>query len=246
MSKQLPVNTQTLEHKARQMWNTFDEVKTRQALNPPLQKEAREKFWENYQDLLKKAQRNAELLKSPAHKYQPQKRRPSPALQLTGLFMMAENKLTPFKKALFLHKQMPSIATTLLLVLALIIINVGLHWQLITLVVLVAALTATIRYYSNNTPLENTIIEIQTDKIVRRGSRLTTSLIKLDKLTHMQENKLGLVLKQNGFWNQLYYLFSENNIIKNARVVYIPNAIESYDEIKVFLEEKVAKNKAII
>ena len=246
MSKQLPINTQILEQEARQMWNTFDRIKTQQALNPSKPKETQEKFWENYHDLLKKARRNAELLKSPASRYQPQKRRPSPALQLTGLFMMAEKKLIPFKKTLFLHKQIPSIVTTLLLVLILIVLNVGLHWQLMTLIILIAALTATIRYYTNNTPLENTIIEIQADKIVRRGSRLTTSLIPLDNLTHMRENKLGLVLRQSGFWNHMYYLLSENNTIKNARVVYIPNAIESYDEIKVFLEERVAKNKGLI
>jgi len=246
MSKQVPINTQLLEHEARKMWNTFDRIKVQQALNPSGQKEAQEKFWENYRNLLNKAQRNADLLKSPVSRYQPQKRRPSPALQLTGLFMMAEKKLIPFKKTLFLHKQMPSIITTLLLVLTLIILNVGFHWQLITLICLIAALTTTIRYYTNNTPLENTIIEIQADKIVRRGSRLTTSLIQLDKLTHMRENKLGLVLRQSGFWNHLYYLLSENNTVKNARVVYIPNAIESYDEIKVFLEERVAKNKGLI
>ncbi len=246
MSKQLPINTKTLEHEARQMWNTFNKIKIQQALNPPMQKAAQEKFWEKYHSLLEKAQHNAELLKSPINQYYPQTHRPSPALQLTGLFMMAENKLIPFKKVLFFHKQMPSIFTTLLLVLALTIINVGLHWQLIILITLIASLTATIRYYTNNTPLENTIIEIQTDKIVRRGSRLTTSFIQLDRLTHMQENKLGLVLRQAGFWNHIYYLLSENNAVKNARVVYIPIAIESYEEIKVFLEERVAQNNAVV
>lgn len=246
MSKQVPIAPKTLDHQARQMWNTFEKINIEQVFNPSMQKESREKFWDNYDLLLRKAHRNAELLKSPDSRYQPQKQRPSPALQLTGLFMMTENKLNQFKKALFFHKQIPNIATTILLVLALIIINVGFHWRLIVLVTLIACLTIAIRYITNSTPLENTVIEIQSDKIIRRGSRLTTSLIKLDNLTKIREDKLGLTLRQQGFWNNLYYLLSENNIIKNSRVIYIPNAIESYDEIKVFLEDRVAKNKVTI
>ena len=248
MSKQLPISVQQLETQAKKLWVKLDDAKNSQTTNLQLQKEIKQKFWENYEDLLKTAKRNSLLLKSPAdaiHSH-PFSRRISPPLHLTGVFMMTENKLKSFKKRVFTYKQLPDLSLTAALTFTLISLNSSLNSTLILSFLITSVIIIILRAVFVSTPLENTIIEIEPDKIIRRGTKLTTAFIALDKIQKIHESKLGLTVRQTGFWGNVNYLLSENNFTSNSRVVYIPNAIESYDEIKVFLEEKLAKNRPLI
>lgn len=243
MMQQVPIATQKLENQAQNLWNKFDDINTQTMLTREVREEAQEKFWENYEDLLKQAHRNAKLLKPTIITTPPD--RLSPVLQLTGLFMMTEHKLKRFRKSLFIRKQLPSMLITMFLSLMLVALNLGLTLASMIFVIACSSLIIIIRFLlSSATPLENTIIEIQPDKIIRRGTRLTTAVVQLDKINQLKENNLGLTLRQKSFWNNLYYFFSENNTMKNSRVVYIPNVIESYDEIKVFLKDRISKNSS--
>lgn len=247
MSKHVLIPEQLLETQAKNLWVKLDNAKRTQTTNIELQKEVKHKFWENYEVLLKTAKRNALLLKTPVTtNTKPFTRRPSPPLHLTGVFMMTDNKLKSFKKRVFTHRQLPDFSLTAVLIFILISLNSSLSSVLVLSFLITSIIIIILRAAFVSTPLENTVIEIEPDKIIRRGTKLTTSFIALDKVQKIHENKLGLIVRQTGFWNNVNYLFSENNYTSNSRVVYIPNAIESYDEIKVFLEEKLSKNRLLI
>jgi hypothetical protein len=107
-----------------------------------------------------------------------------------------------------------------------------------------SAFIIALKAWVKSNPLEDTIIEIQANKLIKRGPKQTTATVELDKIDKIKESKLGLMVHQKGWKNKLSYWLNENNFTSSSRVVFIPRMIESYEEIKLFLEEKLTLNQA--
>ncbi|EAY25947.1 hypothetical protein [Microscilla marina] len=244
MSKNLPISPHQLDKQAHALWAKLDHVQNDHETNLALKKSGKMQFWQNYEALLHTAKKNATYLQvspKPIHT-----RRPSPPLHLTGVFMMNDHKLKQFKKKYLYARQLPDGVFKLLLALVLIYVNIPLGVGAFLSLVGFSICMIAFKVLVMSTSLENTIIEVQPDKIIRRGARLATAFIDLDKIQKIKESNLGLMVSQTGWRHNINYWLCENNFTSNSRVVYIPNVVESYDEIKVFLEEKLAWNQGAI
>lgn len=242
MSKNTPISPQQLNDQADALWAKLDDAQKNHLTNLSLKKSVDAKFWDNYEVLLLKAKKNGEELNAtsiPSHAHQT-----NLPMQLRGIFMADDQRLKPFKQRYLYTKQIPNDLLRISLAGVFVAINIPLSPVTLLSFASCSTLVIAFKNWVKSNPLEDTVIEIQANKIIKRGPKQTTATIELDKIDKIKEGKLGLMVHQKGWKNKLSYWLSENNFISNSRVVFIPRMIESYEEIKLFLEEKLTLNQA--
>lgn len=233
---------QQLDEQANALWAKLADAQESYATNLVIKKSLKTKFWDNYEVLLLKAKKNGEYIK--ATSVPSLKKKPLLPLHLNGAFMADSQKIKPFNKRYLYTKQLPNDLLRVALAGVFVAINIPLNLPTLWSFAGASVAMIALKSFVKSNPLENVIVEIQGDKIIKRGVKQTTATIELDKIDKIKEGKLGLMVHQKGWRNKLSYWLSENNFISNSRVVFIPNMIESYDEIKLFLEEKLTLNQA--
>ncbi|WKK75946.1 hypothetical protein QYS49_00330 [Marivirga salinae] len=92
--------------------------------------------------------------------------------------------------------------------------------------------------YNYNSPLDNTIIYLQKNQITRKGKELRTVIMNFDEVTNVEYVKHGMVLYDTNA-SKFYIMFAQNAYATEAGILFIPNTIEDFEEIKNYVLNKI-------
>ena len=84
----------------------------------------------------------------------------------------------------------------------------------------------------------NTRIELTDEQIIRSGTKLLTVQIPVSKVEKIQEKRSGLVVYGKGY-NKWQNATDPLSMISQENIIFIPNCIFRYDELKNIIYEKI-------
>ncbi len=84
-------------------------------------------------------------------------------------------------------------------------------------------------------PVQQTIIEVDENRILRRGKGLETSEIPLENIGQVIEDENGIYIRKKGLKTTLRFYTSDMNRIAEKDIIFIPNNMEEFKRLKIYL-----------
>ena len=84
-------------------------------------------------------------------------------------------------------------------------------------------------------PIQDTIIELYQNKIVRKGNRLQYAEISFEDIGKLWEDDKGIWLSRKGLKTNIKLFLSDMNRIAEKDIIFIPKQIEQYTQLKQHL-----------
>jgi len=94
-----------------------------------------------------------------------------------------------------------------------------------------------LRYHSSNSHLDDTVIFIKEDQIIREGRYLRKVRIFYNDISDIKDVKYGVILLDKKF-SKFKSSFSINPQITDSGMIFIPKSIENFEEIKKYVLSK--------
>lgn len=88
-------------------------------------------------------------------------------------------------------------------------------------------------------PLDNTIIIITNNEIIRKGENLLTIRMKFDEIDKVKYKSTGIVLMNNNISSKMNYHLSNFALTSEFGILFIPSNIENFDKVKSHILEKI-------
>ncbi|ADR23044.1 hypothetical protein MATR_31070 [Marivirga tractuosa] len=94
------------------------------------------------------------------------------------------------------------------------------------------------RYYTISSP-DNTIILLKENHIIRKGKGLRTVKMNFEDIADFRRVKYGIILFDDKISSKLKYHFYGHAITQDSGILFIPETIEGYEEIKEYIMNKI-------
>ncbi|PTB97206.1 hypothetical protein C9994_03920 [Marivirga lumbricoides] len=95
-----------------------------------------------------------------------------------------------------------------------------------------------LRYHSTNSHLDDTVIFIKEDQIIREGKYLRKVRIFYNDISDIKDVKYGIILFDKNF-SKFKSSFSINPEITDPGLIFIPKTMENFEEIKKYVVSKI-------
>jgi hypothetical protein len=102
---------------------------------------------------------------------------------------------------------------------------------------IVIALTFIVGLFTNN-PLDNTVIEITEDGLIRRGENLLTVRFKFNEIDKIIDKGNGTILLKKGLGSRIGLYFNKFALINEFGILFIPTNIDQYEKIVSYIKQK--------
>ncbi len=110
---------------------------------------------------------------------------------------------------------------------------------LLTATFAVIIITFLIISFFTKSPIYNTVIEITEQGLVRSGQELLTVRIKFDEIDKMIAKDNGTILLKKGLNSRVGLYFNKQSYINEFDILFIPLAIDNYDNILRHIKHKI-------
>ena len=110
---------------------------------------------------------------------------------------------------------------------------------ILTVTIAVSFLIFMIATFFVKSSIYNTVIEVTDQGLVRTGQELLTVRLKFNEIDKMIPKGNGTILIRKGLNSRLALYFSKQAYINEFDVLFIPLAIENYENLLRYIEQKI-------
>ena len=109
-----------------------------------------------------------------------------------------------------------------------------------TLIISVAVGLGLIIGYMSDSPLNNTLITITEDQIIRSGEGLLTVRLNFNEIKRIKTTSNGTTLFKEGWGSTFNYHTNRYALISEFGIIFVPFNIQDYDDIITVLNDRIS------
>jgi hypothetical protein len=159
---------------------------------------------------------------------------------MKGIYKIDQSRVSTMKGA-ELFAAMRVILISFLVVLVIVLLgkdqDVVSYSILIGIFLFITVLSVVVNLLRDG-PWYYTEIEVTEQSVIRRGDGLLTVELRFDEISHLKKWKAGMLFFKKGIGSTINYYTSQYVLSKAAGILFVPIAIERYDDLVAHIKRK--------